>query len=85
MAAAVASSTASGQDHDRFGGSDSLHSHTMVSTKPDLDVGSVDADITPFQKMLSATTGSLLTGLTSTFEALAMLFLYSLDTLRSGH
>lgn len=40
--------------------------HNMLPTEEDLSGDSNPADITPFQKMLSATTGSLLTGLTST-------------------
>lgn len=37
----------------------------ILPTEEDLGDGGEPADITPFQKMLSATTGSLLTGLTS--------------------
>lgn len=83
MTTAVASSPVPGQNHDRFGDSDSLRSHTMLSTKAALDAGGEPADITPFQKMLSATTGSLLTGLTSTLDALTSFCVPS--TLYSDH
>lgn len=55
-----------GQNHDRFGLSrDDSSTRKMLAAEEEPNVGSELTDITPFQKMLSATTGSLLTGLTS--------------------
>lgn len=53
-----------GQNHDRL---DSINNSSMpsISMEDDLNGLSEPMDITPFQKMVSATTGSLLTGLTS--------------------
>ena len=53
-----------GQNHDRFGRDDDLSMQNVLPNKDYLPEKGF-ADITPFQKMLSATTGSLLTGLTS--------------------
>lgn len=66
MAVALAT-TPSGHAHERFDHKDELSIRSVLPTKEDVDGhGSGDpADITPFQKMLSATTGSLITGLTS--------------------
>lgn len=64
MAAAIASSPP-GQNHDRFDRKDELSIRSMLSTQEGADSSGDLADITPFQKMLSATTGSLITGLTS--------------------
>lgn len=55
-----------GQNFDRFDHSKGESSmRKMLAAEEDLISGPELADITPFQKMLSATTGSLLTGLTS--------------------
>lgn len=55
-----------GQNHDRFGhDDDELSMRNMLPTIEEYNGENSIADITPFQKMLSATTGSLLTSLTS--------------------
>lgn len=54
---------AAGQDHDRFAHDESLSLPSMLPTEGDMDGTSDPLEITAFQKMLSATTGSLLTGL----------------------
>lgn len=66
--ATVLQSSPPGQDHDRFDHTNELGLRNVLPPKQDSVDGSGGAipDITPFQKMLSATTGSLLTGLTST-------------------
>ncbi|KAL1864354.1 Carrier protein, mitochondrial [Diaporthe australafricana] len=57
-----------GQDHDRFDHTNELGLRNVLPHKQDDMDGSsgTTPDITPFQKMLSATTGSLLTGLSMT-------------------
>ncbi|KUI70328.1 Mitochondrial carrier protein MTM1 [Cytospora mali] len=54
-----------GQNHDRFDRPDDLSMRDMLPNEDDRGANGF-ADITPFQKMLSATSGSLLTGLTMT-------------------
>lgn len=56
----------SGHPQGLFDRQDELNMSKMLSSEETVDDGGEPADITPFQKMLSATTGSLLTGLTST-------------------
>lgn len=71
---ATAFNSPPGQNHDRFDSKDELSIRNMLPTQEDLDGSNDPADITPVQKMLSATTGSLITGLTSmqhTFRTLA--------------
>lgn len=63
MATALANSP-HGQQHDGLDPKDKLSMRNMLSNGEDASRGD-PPDITPFQKMLSATTGSLLTGLTS--------------------
>lgn len=67
--ATVLQSSPPGQDHDRFEHTNQLGLHNVLPPKQDGADGSSSTipDITPFQKMLSATTGSLITGLTSMF------------------
>lgn len=55
-----------GQQHSMFADQDDVGMRNMLVVRDNLSDGGEPADITPFQKMLSATTGSLLTGLTST-------------------
>lgn len=63
----VFQSSPPGQDHDRFDATNESSPRNVLPPKQDsMDSSSgTVSDITPFQKMLSATTGSLLTGLTS--------------------
>lgn len=65
--ATVLQSSPPGQNHDRFVHTDELGLRDVLPPRQDGVDGSSGTipDITPFQKMLSATTGSLLTGLTS--------------------
>lgn len=65
--ATVLQSSPPGQGHDRFDHAHNLDLRNVLPPKQDDVDGSSGTipDITPFQKMLSATTGSLLTGLTS--------------------
>lgn len=65
--ATVLQSSPPGQDHDRLDHTNELGLRNVLPPKQDGVDGGGGAipDITPFQKMLSATTGSLLTGLTS--------------------
>lgn len=65
--ATVLQSSPPGQNHDRFDRTGELGLRNVLPPRQDgVDGGSgTIPDITPFQKMLSATTGSLLTGLTS--------------------
>lgn len=78
--ATVLQSSPPGQGHDRFDHTSNLDLRNVLPPKQNGVDGSSGTipDITPFQKMLSATTGSLLTGLTSTCLAFAPLA-------RSGH
>lgn len=64
-----------GQDHDRFDHTNELGLRNVLPHKQDEMDGSSGTipDITPFQKMLSATTGSLLTGLSSMCSVFAPL------------
>ncbi|ROW14748.1 hypothetical protein VPNG_03665 [Cytospora leucostoma] len=56
-----------GQNHDRFDhDDDELSMRNMLPTREEYNGENSIADITPFQRMLSATTGSLLTALTMT-------------------
>lgn len=55
--------TADGQNHDRLAHDDSLSLPSMLPTEGDMAGTNDPLEITAFQKMLSATTGSLLTGL----------------------
>lgn len=66
--ATVLQSSPPGQGHDRFDHAHNLDLRNVLPPKQDDVDGSSGTipDITPFQKMLSATTGSLLTGLTMT-------------------
>ncbi|KAG6368079.1 hypothetical protein INS49_002279 [Diaporthe citri] len=66
--ATVLQSSPPGQGHDRFDHTNNLDLRKVLPPKQDGVDGSSGTipDITPFQKMLSATTGSLLTGLTMT-------------------
>jgi len=66
--ATVLQSSPPGQNHDRFDHTNELGLRDVLPPRQDGVDGSSGTipDITPFQKMLSATTGSLLTGLTST-------------------
>ena len=66
--ATVLQSSPPGQDHDRLDHANELDLRNVLPPRQDgVDSSSgTIPDITPFQKMLSATTGSLLTGLTST-------------------
>lgn len=59
-----------GQQHSMFAGQDDVGMRNMLVARDSLSDGGEPADITPFQKMLSATTGSLLTGLTSTLSTI---------------
>lgn len=67
--ATVLQSSPPGQDHDRFDHTNELALRNVLPPPKQDGVGGGGGgaipDITPFQKMLSATTGSLLTGLTS--------------------
>lgn len=54
-----------GQNHERLDPKDELRIRNRIPAEEDVAGGGEPADITPFQKMLSATTGSLITGLTS--------------------
>lgn len=63
--ATVLTSSPTGQNHDRLNRKDELRIPSTIPAGEDVAGGGEPADITPFQKMLSATTGSLITGLTS--------------------
>lgn len=54
-----------GQNHDPLNHKDGLSIQNMLPNEDVFAPSGEPADITPFQKMLSATTGSLITGLTS--------------------
>lgn len=69
----VLQSSPPGQDHDRFDHTNEIGLRDVLPPKQDGVDGTSGTipDITPFQKMLSATTGSLLTGLSSMYWVLA--------------
>lgn len=71
--ATVLQSSPPGQDHDRFDHTNETGLRDVLPPKQDGVDGTSGTipDITPFQKMLSATTGSLLTGLSSMCWVLA--------------
>lgn len=78
MTTAIATSP-TGQDHDRLDLRDTS-SIPSISMEDGLNGHGGHMDITPFQKMISATTGSLLTGLTSTLNNIIIKSIYKQTT-----
>lgn len=63
--ATTSTNSSSEVDHAHLERKNELHNPNVIPPLEDVAESSDMADITPFQKMLSATTGSLITGLTS--------------------